>query len=327
MMGRLSNLPPGVTDQDIERQAGAFDDLESDDLGENSPESPEAGLLSNLPHDEPPRAAAPQYRERCKRCNGTGRFSFASRLGTVCLLCGGAGYKVFKSSPEAREAARQRVKDREAAKAEARFEAWCEANPAEGAWLKANLSREDGGGGFVTACKQGIIRFGSPTANMVAAIHRSIERDAQRAEERAAEQFRAQEMARPVATVNLEAVEQAFDRAKGQGIKWPKLTLDGFKLAPAGENSRNRGAIYVTEGASREGAYLGKVLGGRFEPSRACDEATRDKVLAAMADPLASAVAYGKKFGRCAVCARELSDPESIERGIGPVCAERMGWA
>jgi hypothetical protein len=38
-------------------------------------------------------------------------------------------------------------------------------------------------------------------------------------------------------------------------------------------------------------------------------------------------VAYGKKFGRCAVCMRELSDPESIERGIGPVCAERMGWA
>lgn len=27
--------------------------------------------------------------------------------------------------------------------------------------------------------------------------------------------------------------------------------------------------------------------------------------------------------GRCSVCARELTDPESIARGIGPKCAER----
>jgi hypothetical protein len=29
--------------------------------------------------------------------------------------------------------------------------------------------------------------------------------------------------------------------------------------------------------------------------------------------------------GRCARCARTLTTPESIERGIGPECAEKMG--
>lgn len=29
--------------------------------------------------------------------------------------------------------------------------------------------------------------------------------------------------------------------------------------------------------------------------------------------------------GRCAMCNRTLTVPESIERGLGPVCAERMG--
>jgi hypothetical protein len=42
------------------------------------------------------------------------------------------------------------------------------------------------------------------------------------------------------------------------------------------------------------------------------------------ADPEAAAVLHGKASGRCAVCSRDLTDPESIERGIGPVCAERF---
>jgi hypothetical protein len=127
--------------------------------------------------------------------------------------------------------------------------------------------------------------------------------------------------------VNLQAVEDAFARAKGVGIRNPKLTLDGFTLSPAKATSANAGAIYVKQGREYDGAYLGKVLRGAFQPSRDCDDDTKGKVLAAMADPLASAVAFGKKFGKCAVCYRDLTDPESIERGIGPICAERMGWA
>jgi hypothetical protein len=31
--------------------------------------------------------------------------------------------------------------------------------------------------------------------------------------------------------------------------------------------------------------------------------------------------------GRCGICGRRLTNPESRERGIGPDCAQRAGWA
>ena len=38
------------------------------------------------------------------------------------------------------------------------------------------------------------------------------------------------------------------------------------------------------------------------------------------ANPLAAAVKFGKLSGRCCSCGRDLTDPDSIEAGIGPVC-------
>lgn len=279
------------------------------------------------------------WKESCSACGGTGLW----RGSLTCFSCGGRGHKIYKTSPEqraARAAAKAAVtpdqrekrktdqQRREEAKAQRAWDTWAaqEAHADAANWIRARIEEgADVAGaayGFALQMDGDVRRWGSLTERQLAAVLKWIDA----AERRAMAQFQQEERAEPVHMVNLEAVEQAFARAKGQGIKWPKLTLEGFSLAPAGENSRNAGAIYVTEGA-RGGAYLGKVLGGRFLPVRECTDDIKARVLEAMADPLASAVAYGKKFGRCAVCARELSDPESIERGIGPVCAERMGWA
>lgn len=40
--------------------------------------------------------------------------------------------------------------------------------------------------------------------------------------------------------------------------------------------------------------------------------------------PLAAAMRYGKLSGRCCSCGRELTDPESIDAGIGPICAGKF---
>ena len=40
---------------------------------------------------------------------------------------------------------------------------------------------------------------------------------------------------------------------------------------------------------------------------------------------LEQAAALGHLHGRCVLCGAELSDPESVKRGIGPVCAKRLG--
>lgn len=42
------------------------------------------------------------------------------------------------------------------------------------------------------------------------------------------------------------------------------------------------------------------------------------------ADPLAAAMKFGKLSGRCCSCGRDLTDPVSIEAGIGPVCATKF---
>lgn len=39
---------------------------------------------------------------------------------------------------------------------------------------------------------------------------------------------------------------------------------------------------------------------------------------------LGQAAEAGVKTGRCVICAKELTDPESVERGIGPVCMARI---
>jgi hypothetical protein len=46
-------------------------------------------------------------------------------------------------------------------------------------------------------------------------------------------------------------------------------------------------------------------------------------LVAIEADPLAAARENGVKTGRCSCCGRPLTDPTSIEFGIGPICRER----
>jgi hypothetical protein len=43
-------------------------------------------------------------------------------------------------------------------------------------------------------------------------------------------------------------------------------------------------------------------------------------------DPKAAASADGILTGRCSCCSRPLTDPQSIEIGIGPICLEKAGW-
>jgi hypothetical protein len=45
-----------------------------------------------------------------------------------------------------------------------------------------------------------------------------------------------------------------------------------------------------------------------------------------LVDPRKAAEDYGHEIGSCAICNRTLTDPESIERGIGPICAGKEGW-
>lgn len=41
-------------------------------------------------------------------------------------------------------------------------------------------------------------------------------------------------------------------------------------------------------------------------------------------DAKGAAIEFSRRFTVCAVCGSPLTDPESMERGLGPVCAERF---
>lgn len=85
---------------------------------------------------------------------------------------------------------------------------------------------------------------------------------------------------------------------------------------------RWQGYIFVTDGA----VYGQSRQYGRQAPGGTYKGQIFDQMLSIARDPKAASAAYGRLTGTCGVCGRHLEDKDSVERGIGPVCADRMGW-
>lgn len=255
-------------------------------------------------------AAVRVYVERCRKCGGSGN----TRWGP-CFACKGKGSKSFRTSPEKRQAARESK-----AAAHARtVQTWIDENPAEWAWMVAAVLR---GFEFAISLTDALTKYGYLTERQLAAVRKCAQQDAERQATRAAERA---EIAANAPALDISRIEQAFDVARANKVRWPKLRLDTFKFGPAGPNSRNPGAVYVND--KDTGDYLGKIMGGRFERSRECTPDQQARIIAAASDPESAAVAYGRRYGRCSICGRELTVNESIDRAMGPVCAEKYGWA
>ncbi|KVN83410.1 hypothetical protein WJ68_15965 [Burkholderia ubonensis] len=179
-------------------------------------------------------------------------------------------------------------------------------NAPEIKWIIRNAATDD----FARSLDKRLRETGELTENMVSAVARILNRTAS---------------AVSVDAAGVDRIVASFNRAAESGLKYPKMYLGEFTFALA-MSGRNKGAIWVTEGFTRGGRYLGKVADGKFAASDACTPAERAQVLDVCADPKKAAEAFGKETGRCACCGRELSDPVSIANSIGPICAERYGF-
>ena len=124
--------------------------------------------------------------------------------------------------------------------------------------------------------------------------------------------------------VNSAPLLAAFRRAATSGLRRPRLTFGAFVVKLAPDNGRNPGALYVTQ--PRGGEYLGKIVDGRFLRAGACTDEAQAEVVRLIDDPKSAIEAYGMRTGQCAICGLELTNSESIERGIGPICAEKWGF-
>ena len=286
-----------------------FDDM-ADDLGAVYAATPVAKATKEVTY----------FEQACPKCSGSGTYYGYSRFGMQCFTCKGLGKLSFKTSPATRAKAKASAQRRAVAKADAmvaKAEEWKAANPAETAWMESSAPRFE----FAKAMLDALNKYGTLTEKQMATVQRLT---VQSAERQAQYQAERQAKAETAPEVSVEAIEVAFQTAKGAGIKFPKLRLDSFVFSPAGEKSANAGAVYIK--SRDDGLYLGKVMGGKLFTSRDCTAEAKERIVAVASDPKQAAIAYGKRFGSCAVCGRELTDGSSIDRGIGPVCAEKYGW-
>jgi len=125
--------------------------------------------------------------------------------------------------------------------------------------------------------------------------------------------------AAPVAAPEPKAYPMALPKLFALMQRLAKLRFDGLTIA-----RKNGDSLCWVKVAEREGV-VGKIENGQLvlftgrlgNPG----DALKAKLAAIEQDPEAAAVLYGKASGNCSICGRDLTDPESIERGIGPICA------
>lgn len=119
---------------------------------------------------------------------------------------------------------------------------------------------------------------------------------------------------------------EVFKAAKARGLKRLTLRLSGVNVKP----NRDLTMLWVTSQTEKvEGdyglqpKYLGKITPNSLDSRLAGD--IKEVLLEAANDPLTAAVRYGRETGSCSCCGRDLTNKQSIELGIGPICREKFG--
>lgn len=253
-----------------------------------------------------PEAEAKKF--ECRKCGGTGTWaSWNHRVTGPCHACKGKGF--FLSSDQDRAKARQSAanrKERNIAELRASFD---ETNQGVSAFLVAASSWVNPSD-FLGSMRNALDRFGFLTENQLAAVKRTMDKIAAKRAERA-------ERVAAAVEVDLSPIRKMFETAVENGHKRPVYRAAGLVINRAPDHGKNPGALYVK---NDEGEYLGKLLGTSYSGKPA------PALTAIAADPKGEAVKWGRKTGQCSCCGRELTDPASVEAGIGPICAEKWGF-
>jgi Family of unknown function (DUF6011) len=179
------------------------------------------------------------------------------------------------------------------------------------AWIDDNAAGDEFAGSLLRQLKD----RGTLTDRQVEAVNRSIERATAGAQ-----------AVKTATVVDMSKIADAIAAAEASGLDRIKLRLGEFAFKPA---ARHPGVVYVTtNNASDEGAgvYLGKIQGGKLFATGECTQEMKAGIAAVAVDPAAAAVAYGRQTGRCSCCGLKLTDPVSVELGIGPICREKWGF-
>lgn len=144
-----------------------------------------------------------------------------------------------------------------------------------------------------------------------------------------------------IETGDLSPVYDLLNNAKANGLSYPKLRL-GFPdpyekdvvhhlvIAISGQKSKRPDTINMTDGGPfGNNEWYGLVSHeGEWEPPHNLDdgylEAIADVLKHLSEEPEQTLVHLGQLMGHCCCCGKALSDPKSVELGIGPVCKQKF---
>jgi len=259
---------------------------------------------------------AKDFSEDCPACGGTGRW----RRIRPCFKCKSTGRLTFKTSPEQRAQSRVYVEKRKVRNAQENWEGFVKDHPEVAEWLDRSVNFP-----FAQSLKKGVLQYGQLTEPQLAAAYSC----AAKYTKAVAHNKEAKANAKTVSTSKLE---EAFakasakaDRPGARGVWMKPLHLQSdskvdlkFTLG----TNKWAGMIFVKADENK----LGHIQNGKFIRKFQCTDDQEAAVLDCCNDPLKAAIAYGKAWSSCAVCNRTLTNDESIERGIGPICAAKFGW-
>lgn len=251
----------------------------------------------------------------CESCNGTGLYRGARihQEKTHCFACKGKGY--FKMSRKDREAQRAKSRQRKERVLDEGRAAFVDQHPT----IIPALTEMIGWNDYARSLVEQFNARGSLSEKQVAGAERMIAKvEATRKEKAEAKTARVENA--PV--VDMSAIERLFETAKSSGLKKPKFHAGDMKISLAPANGRNAGALYIVRDPDE---YQGKVLGGKFLAVASARADTLALLLEIASNPAEQARMYGKRTGVCCCCGRELTDPRSVEAGIGPICADNWG--
>ena len=118
--------------------------------------------------------------------------------------------------------------------------------------------------------------------------------------------------------------ELGFVDVNGREVPQGKYALDTAQLNGDWTNEIAFFNLYVARGD--DGPFYSLKMYVSDDLVRMNGERQREVLERISLAPAVASALYGLHRTRCGICNRKLTADESRERGIGPVCAERMGW-
>lgn len=123
---------------------------------------------------------------------------------------------------------------------------------------------------------------------------------------------------RPFSERQVEAINRCRARRQPRQAS-PQVTEIGLYRA-------DDGTVYKVQAARQSGHLYAKrlVVIEHGQASFEFEQGAIRKLRPEQRMTVEQAAAFGHQFGVCAVCGATLTDPVSVERGIGPICASRV---